>query len=124
MKHRWKGCPQPHRVNGNSGVKGCGCLTREEVLQLLRDAVSAFNDVHGEKQLAFALETPLFGNGAPLDSLDLVMFLVEVEGLLADRYGMERPLSDDRAMSQQRSPFRTIGTLADYIVSLGTDSNG
>lgn len=123
MKHRWKGCPKPHIVNGNSGMKGCGCLSREEVLQLLSDAVEAFNDVHGEKQLAFALETPLFGNGSPLDSLDLVMFLVEVESLLADRFGMESPLSDDRAMSQQRSPFRTIETLADYIVSMGTDSN-
>lgn len=99
-------------------------MTREHVLQVLSEAVAAFNEMHGEKRLAFTPETRLFGQGAPLDSLDLVLFLVEVEGLLADRFGLERPLSDDRAMSQQRSPFRTIGTLADYIVSLGTDANG
>lgn len=99
-------------------------MTREEVLALLREAVDTFNAVHGEKQLTFALETPLFGVDAPLDSLDLVMFLVEVEGRLADRFGMERPLSDDRAMSQQRSPFRTMASLSEYILSLGTDANG
>ena len=99
-------------------------MTREEVLEVLHEAVQAFNAIHGEKQLAFALETPLFGSSATLDSLDLVMFLVEVEGRLADRFGMERPLSNDSAMSQQRSPFRTLATLADYIVSLGIEANG
>jgi D-alanine--poly(phosphoribitol) ligase subunit 2 len=99
-------------------------LTREAVLNVLREAVEVFNTVHGEQQLAFAPETPLFGNGAPLSSLDLVMFLVEVESRLADRFGLEGSLSDDRAMSQQRSPFRSIGTLADYIVTLGSGANG
>jgi acyl carrier protein len=98
-------------------------LTREAVLEVLREAVAAFNAIHGEKQLTFALETPLFGSAAHLDSLDLVLFLVEVEARLAERFGLERPLSDDRAMSQQRSPFRTIATLADYVLSLGTEAN-
>ncbi|HLN60228.1 MAG TPA: hypothetical protein VK464_01660 [Symbiobacteriaceae bacterium] len=99
-------------------------MTREEVAEVLRDAVEAFNTVHGEKLLVFAPETPLFGHGAPLSSLDLVMFLVEVEGRLADQFGLERSLSDDRAMSQQRSPFRTIATLTDYIVTLASEASG
>ena len=96
-------------------------MTREEVTDLLRESVEAFNAIHGEIQLAFAPETPLFGDGAPLSSLDLVMLLVEIEDRLADRFGLERSLSDDRAMSQQRSPFRTIGTLTDYLAALGAD---
>jgi acyl carrier protein len=99
-------------------------VTREQVLAVLQEAVAAFNAIHGEKQLTYALETPLFGRDADLDSLDLVMFRVEVETRLADQFGMEGSLSDDRAMSQQRSPFRTIGTLADYILALGTGGNG
>ena len=98
-------------------------MTRDEVLDLLRESVEAFNAIHGEKQLTFAPETPLFGQGGPLDSLDLVMLLVEIEDRLADRFGLERSLSDDRAMSQQRSPFRTIGTLTEYLVALGADSH-
>lgn len=96
-------------------------MTRDEVLAVLREAVEATNTFHGEARLTFALQTPLFGKGAVLDSLDLVSFLVEVETRLVERFGLESPLSDDRAMSQARSPFRTIETLAEYILSLGAE---
>lgn len=98
-------------------------VTRDEVLALLREAVEATNTFHGEERLTFAPETPLFGRGAALDSLDLVSFLVEVETRLVERYGLDSPLSDDRAMSQARSPFRTIETLAEYILSLEDGAN-
>lgn len=93
-------------------------MTRAEVLEILREAVEATNAFHGEERLVFALETPLFGPGASLDSLDLVSFLIEVETRLAV-FGLESPLSDDRAMSQARSPFRTIGALAEFILRVG-----
>lgn len=93
-------------------------MTRDEVLEIVGDAVTAFNETRDQEPLAFALETPLYGARSPLDSLDLVVLLVEVESRLAERFGMEQALSDDRALSQQRSPFRTIGTLVDYILSL------
>lgn len=99
-------------------------MTRDEVLEIVREAVAAFNETRDEAPLPFALETPLYGAGAALDSLDLVVLLVEVEGRLADRFGLEQALSDDRALSQKRSPFRTIGTLVDYILSLGAPSDG
>lgn len=92
-------------------------------MAVLGEAVEATNTFHGEQRLTFAPETPLFGRGAALDSLDLVSFLVEVETRLAERFGLESPLSDDRAMSQARSPFRTIGTLAEYILSLGAEAD-
>lgn len=98
-------------------------MTRDEVLELLREAVDAFNAIRGDKALLFAPETPLFGHGSSLDSLDLVTFLVEVEGLLADRFKIEHPLSDDRALSQQRSPFRTLETLTDYILLMGAETH-
>lgn len=92
-------------------------------MEVIREAVEATNTFHGERKLNVAPETPLFGRGAALDSLDLVSFLVEVETRLVERFGLESPLSDDRAMSQARSPFRTIGTLAEYILSLGAEGN-
>lgn len=98
-------------------------MTRIEVLAILREAVDATNAFHGEQRLVFALETPLFGPGASLDSLDLVSFLIEVETRLAT-FGLDSSLADDRAMSQARSPFRTIGTLAEFILSLGGEANG
>jgi acyl carrier protein len=63
-------------------------------------------------------ETSLFGDNALLDSAALVSLLVEVEQQINDAVGTEILLADDRAMSQKRSPFRNIGTLADYAVVL------
>ena len=60
-------------------------------------------------------ETRLFGPSALLDSSALVSLLVEVEQQINDTAGTEIVLVDERAMSQKRSPFRNIGTLADYV---------
>ncbi len=63
-------------------------------------------------------ETRLFGANALLDSAALVSLLVEVEQQISDAVGTELLLADDRAMSQKRSPFRNIGTLAEYVMTL------
>lgn len=63
-------------------------------------------------------ETRLIGQGAILDSLGLVSLIVEVEQRVADELDLTLILADERAMSQKRSPFRSIGSLADYICDL------
>ncbi|MHB8901027.1 MAG: acyl carrier protein [Thermoguttaceae bacterium] len=63
-----------------------------------------------------APDTVLFGRGSRLDSLGLVNLIVAVESSLADRLEVDITLADEKAMSQASSPFRTVGTLVDYIV--------
>ena len=63
-------------------------------------------------------ETPLFGEGGHLDSVGLVSLVVAVEEAIEDRLGVSISLADERAMSQARSPFRTIGSLAEYAGTL------
>ena len=65
-------------------------------------------------QLPEAVDAPLFGTGSPLDSLGLVSLLIEVEEMLQEQ-GFDVALSDERAMSQTRSPFRTVASLIAYI---------
>jgi hypothetical protein len=62
-------------------------------------------------------ETPLIGEGAALKSVGLVAMLVSVEQRLAEEFGVQVSLMDDHAMSQARSPFRTVTTLVDYLLS-------
>ncbi len=62
--------------------------------------------------------TVLFGPGAKLDSMGLVTLVVDVEQQLQQTFNLTITLADDRAMSQRSSPFRTIGTLRDYILLL------
>lgn len=67
-----------------------------------------------ELQLETSPEAPLFGAPSPLDSLGLVALLIDIEEALASA-GYSIVLSDERALSQSRSPFRNISSLVDYI---------
>ena len=69
------------------------------------------------EQLAVHAEAPIFGEGSPLDSLGLVSLLIEIEDQLAAR-GVAISLSDERAMSQKRSPFRDVPSLVAYVQTL------
>jgi len=62
--------------------------------------------------------TYIFGRGGFLDSMQLVNLLIDVEQQVNEQCGTTISIADDRAMSQERSPFRTIGNLADYVALL------
>jgi len=59
--------------------------------------------------------TYLLGHRAVVDSLGLVSLIVDIEQKISDDYGISLIIADKRAMSQEKSPFRTVGTLADYV---------
>ena len=63
-------------------------------------------------------ETPLIGPAAALDSMGLVTLIVTIEARVADALGRSVTLASEDAMSRTRSPFRTLGTLADYLDEL------
>ncbi len=63
-------------------------------------------------------DAPLYGPDGALDSLALVRLIVEIEMSLEDKFEMPVTLANERAMSQKRSPFLTVGSLATYIEEL------
>ena len=65
----------------------------------------------------------LFGPGGVLDSLGLVSLVLGLEEALDDQYGVLVTLADERAMSQHRSPFRSVQALADYAAELIRESS-
>lgn len=70
----------------------------------------------GRPELAAATDdTRLFGAKSPLDSMALVSLIADLEGRLARELNRTVVLADDRAMSQLRSPFRTVGSLRAHI---------
>ena len=84
------------------------------ILEAMRNANLARDPA---EQLDVSPEARIFGRGSPLDSLGLVGLLIDVEeGLQAE--GVSVTLNDDRAMSQTRSPFRSVPALAAYISTL------
>jgi D-alanine--poly(phosphoribitol) ligase subunit 2 len=69
-------------------------------------------------------DTRLFGAGSLLDSLGLVTLIVELEQAIQEQLNVVVSLADEKALSQTRSPFRTIGTLAEYAAEQIEESNG
>lgn len=68
-----------------------------------------------DERLEKSSETPLIGATSQLSSLDLVNFIVATEMNLEDAFDVTLDLAGDDAISQERSPFRTVGTFTEYI---------
>jgi D-alanine--poly(phosphoribitol) ligase subunit 2 len=68
------------------------------------------------------LDTPLFGPEGVLDSMGLVSLVVALEQALEREHTVTVSLADEHALSQRRSPYRTVGTLADYAVQAAVAS--
>jgi len=59
-------------------------------------------------------DTRLFGKEGLLDSMALVSLVMSLEQEIAEQFGAEIALADEKALSQKHSPFRTIGSLVSY----------
>lgn len=94
-------------------------ISRDTALTLVTSAASEINPTL-EEPIALDLgeEAPLYGREGVLDSLDLVSLILLVEEKTADETGQSVTLTSDRALSGFRSPFRTVGSLTDYVVAL------
>jgi acyl carrier protein len=83
--------------------------------------VSAVQDVNAilpvHMQLSSDPDAVIFGKGGRLDSLGLVNLVLAVEEKL-EQVGLKISLTDERAMSQNRSPFRSIQSLTTFISEL------
>jgi acyl carrier protein len=60
----------------------------------------------------------LFGEGGALDSMGLVTLVLTIEEMIEDEMGVAITIVSEKAMSARRSPFATIGSLAEFIDSL------
>lgn len=93
-------------------------MDRDRIQSIVLDAVAQANHTRvAGQQLEVSPDAPLFGAPSPLDSLGLVALLIDLEEAF-DRDGHPIVLSDERALSQSRSPFRSVPALVDYIEQL------
>ncbi len=71
-----------------------------------------------DSHIEIALDTALYGESGKLDSLGLVSLILEVELGIEEELGKVLVLADEKAFSRTSSPFRTVGTLTNYIAEL------
>ncbi len=92
---------------------------KEKIQQSIFNSIDSLNaQLPNEVNIEKANNTALFGSGSRLDSLDFINLVVAVEQNIEDEFDVTITLADERAMSQETSPFRTVGTLTDYIEML------
>ena len=98
-----------------------GSISDAEILETVLQAMQAANQARdAESQIDVSPEAAIFGAGSPLDSLGLVALLLDIEEGLQAR-GCDVVLSDERAVSQPRSPFRTVQSLVTYIAAVARE---
>lgn len=85
------------------------------VLSSLQDVMIMAGDNDSASVENLGEETRLIGREAVLDSMGLVNLIVDLEQGLEEEYDVALVLANERAMSQQHSPFRSVQTLTDYI---------
>lgn len=90
--------------------------TEEKVFALIRDAVRELNAELGYEHLEdVSLDTAIFEGDLALDSLSLVTLIVDIEARVSDAFEKNVSLASEKAMSMRNSPYRTVGSLVDFI---------
>jgi len=95
---------------------------RKTIENIIINAVQEINErLPKEQQISKTSKKELFGKSGQLDSLGLVNLLVIIEQNIEDEFDVSITIADEKAMSQRYSPFRTIGTLTNYLNMLLND---
>ena len=99
-------------------------MDRQDLVQQIIHAVQDFLMPDDTESVTVSEETRLLGANGVLDSLGLVSLVLDLEQQINDTLGTTIALADERAMSQTRSPFRSVSSLADYIETLLAEQQG
>lgn len=92
---------------------------QKEVLEIIYSAIDSLNDeLEENEQIEKNENAVLFGKDSNLDSMGLVNLITLIEQNIEETTGKFISIADERAMSLQESPFRTVATLKHYITQL------
>ena len=94
---------------------------REKLVKLVHNTVDEVNQDMGlsdGSRVTRDAATVLYGSGATIDSMTLVALIVAVEENIRREFGLSVTFANEKAMSMERSPFRTLDSLIEYAVVL------
>jgi len=87
----------------------------ELIVKTLNDLIDTFPEA---ERFTPNNNTILFGPGSTIDSLTLVSFIVDLEEILSNEFSQDISLTNDKAMTREKSPFSSIDDLAAYIIEV------
>lgn len=94
---------------------------KELISEIIRESIDELNAQLDEEEklksgkLESGEEVRLIGPGAVLDSLSFVTLIAIIEDRICERIGKSLIIVNEKAFSEERSPFQTVASLRDYI---------
>lgn len=93
--------------------------TKNQIVELVHRTVDELNEeLEPGANILTERETVLYGRGASIDSMTLVSLIVAVEENIRTEMDLSITLANEKAMSMERSPFKTLGALTDYVLEV------
>ena len=93
--------------------------TKDKIVALIYEVIDEENEAREQdKQIVKSLETLFLTKDGGLDSLGLVSLIIATEEKIVDSLDADITIADAKAMSQKNSPFKSVNSLADYILEL------
>ena len=87
----------------------------EIVISCIREELENQGEGYEKNNPEILSSTQLMGKYGILDSNALVSTIIYIEEKLDEDYDVSITIADERAMSREKSPFKTVGTLIEYI---------
>jgi acyl carrier protein len=88
-------------------------MDKQRINEIVLCTIKDYCESHGITE-ELNMDTHLIGRTKIMDSMGLVNTIVDIETAFLDE-DVEISLTSETAMSLRLSPFRTIGSLCDYI---------
>ncbi len=97
-------------------------LDNDSVESVIFKALESLNEEQeADEKVDIRPDTQLFGVDAEIDSLSLVSVIVDVETEITSVFGVDISLTDDRAMTREETPFKSVETLKAYILEIAAE---
>lgn len=90
-------------------------MTQNQIEEIVISTLSCYLNDNNMEIGDLSKDTALIGSNRVLDSMGLVNFIVDIETAFLDE-DVEISLTSEAAMSGRISPFRSIGSLCNFIV--------
>jgi D-alanine--poly(phosphoribitol) ligase subunit 2 len=93
-------------------------MEKREIEKIIYSVIDELNeDLGDQNKLEKSKSTILLGKGAQIDSLGFVNLVASIEDHIEEETGLVLTLVNENSISVEPSPFRTIETLVEYMLS-------
>jgi acyl carrier protein len=95
------------------------------IRSLVLQSLAALNELRSaQTRFRTTDDMALYGAGGVLDSLELVNLVVDLEQRLDEEMGAIVTLTDEKAVSQRHSPFRSVPALVEFVATRVSEQAG